>query len=155
PDFQRLQNAFDTNDTADVDYFLFDMPFCDGEDLRTRPLIERRARLKALLAGTSLTSPGVLFSESFDVRGQDLLASACKLGLEGVIAKRKDAPYVSHRSNDWIKLKCSMRQEFVIGGYTAPQGSRANFGSLLLGVYDRTGTLRYAGNVGTGFSTTT
>ena len=153
PDFQRLQNAFDTSDTAGVDYFLFDMPFHDGEDLRTLPLIERRARLKALLAGTSLTSPGVLLSESFDARGQDLLASACKLGLEGVIAKRKDAPYVSSRSGDWVKLKCSMRQEFVIGGYTAPQGSRTGFGSLLLGVYDRTGTLRYAGNVGTGFST--
>lgn len=172
PDFQALQNAFDTADTAGVDYFLFDMPFCDDSDLRTLPLIERRARLKAILESRGVipgnsakhatpattndaTSAGVRFSDAFNVRGQDLLASACKLGLEGIIAKRKDAPYVSHRSDDWLKLKCTLRQEFVIGGYTEPQGSRAGFGSLLLGVYDRAGTLRYAGNVGTGFKSST
>lgn len=157
PDFQLLQNAFDTTHTSNVDYFLFDMPFCDGQDLRSVPLIERRARLKDLLverlAGTGAKSgqPQIRFSETFDARGQDLVESACKLGLEGVIAKRKDAPYVSRRSGDWLKLKCSQRQEFVIAGYTPPQGARTGFGSLLLGVYDDTGTLRYAGNVGTGF----
>lgn len=179
PDFQQLQNAFDSANTAAVDYFLFDMPFCDGQDLRTLPLIERRKRLHALLVdrtvsdnatpetrddldhGLGLDGDGdsaqtgaahIRLSETFDVPARDLLASACTLGLEGVIAKRKDATYSSGRSGDWLKLKCALRQEFVIAGYTAPQGSRAGFGSLLLGVYDRTGTLRYAGNVGTGFN---
>src|SRR5690606_7216689 len=77
--------------------------------------------------------------------------SACKLGLEGVIGKRPSAPYVSRRSDDWIKVKCGRRQEFVIVGYTLPKGGRAGFGALLLAVHGRDGGLRYAGKVGTGF----
>jgi bifunctional non-homologous end joining protein LigD len=80
-----------------------------------------------------------------------VVASACKLGLEGVIAKRLDSTYVSRRSTAWIKLKCSQRQEFVIGGYTDPQGSRVGIGALLLGVHDKSRVLQYAGKVGTGF----
>ena len=81
----------------------------------------------------------------------EIVASACRLGLEGIVAKRRDSHYVSRRSSDWIKLKCGRRQEFVIGGYTDPKGSRTGFGSLLLGVHDASGALQYAGNVGTGF----
>ena len=157
PDFQQLQNAFDSPDKVNVDYFLFDLLFCDGQDLRSLPQTDRRARLECLLDGARQHSRNkaahrVRFSGAFEASARDLLASACKLGLEGVIAKRKDAPYVSRRSDAWVKLKCSLRQEFVIAGYTAPQGSRTGFGSLLLGVYDDAGELQYSGNVGTGFS---
>ncbi|HWL27731.1 MAG TPA: DNA ligase D [Burkholderiaceae bacterium] len=150
PDFQALQGAFDNARTNNIVYYLFDVPYCDGDDLREWPLIERRARLETLLADR--TSKVLRFSETFDVPARDIVASACRLGLEGVIGKKKDSPYVSRRSSDWIKLKCSLRQEFVIGGYTLPQGSRSGIGSLLLGVHDDKGALKYAGNVGTGFN---
>jgi bifunctional non-homologous end joining protein LigD len=93
----------------------------------------------------------VRFSEHFEGGGAALLANACQQGLEGLIAKRADSIYVSRRSPEWIKLKCTRRQEFVIAGYTDPKGSRSGFGALLLGVHDAKGELRYAGNVGTGF----
>jgi bifunctional non-homologous end joining protein LigD len=150
PDFQALQGAFDSSRTSQIVYYLFDLPFCDGEDLRAWPLIERRARLQSLLEDR--TNATLRFSETFDVPARDIVASACRLGLEGVIGKKKDSPYVSRRSSNWIKLKCSLRQEFVIGGYTLPQGSRSGIGSLLLGVHDDQGKLKYAGNVGTGFN---
>lgn len=153
PDFQALQNAFDNSKTRDIVYYLFDLPFCDGMDLRALPLTERREKLRSLLADAG--DGAVRFSDTFDVPGHDIVAAACKLGLEGVIGKRKTSRYVSRRSPDWIKLKCGMRQEFVIGGYTDPQGSRTGIGSLLLGIHDDAGKLRYAGNVGTGFNTKT
>jgi len=150
PDFQALQNAFDTSRTQSIIYYLFDIPFYDGYDLKNVPLIERREFLKRLFE----TPPPetVRFSEAFDAPPGDIVASACRMGLEGVIGKRKSSTYVSRRSTEWIKLKCSQRQEFVIGGYTDPQGSRIGIGSLLLGFYDEEKKLRYAGNVGTGFS---
>ncbi len=150
PDFQALQNAFDTSRTQSIIYYLFDIPFYDGYDLRAVTLTERREFLKTFFK----TPPPKLvrFSETFDAPGGDIVASACRMGLEGAIGKRKTAMYVSRRSPDWIKLKCSQRQEFVIGGYTDPQGSRIGIGSLLLGFYDDDKMLRYAGNVGTGFS---
>ncbi|MFY3384353.1 DNA ligase D [Paracidovorax sp. MALMAid1276] len=151
PDFQALQNAFDTEATARLVFYAFDLPFADGEDLRGLPVVERRARLQALFAGDPAPQ-SVRFSEAFEAAPDDLVASACQLGFEGVIGKRKTSAYASRRTADWIKLKCSHRQEFVIGGYTDPQGARAGFGSLLLGVHDAGGALRYAGNVGTGFS---
>ncbi|HSV54481.1 MAG TPA: DNA ligase D [Burkholderiaceae bacterium] len=150
PDFQSLQNAFDGGGTADIVYYLFDLPFCDGRDLRPLPLAQRREKLRKVLA--SHASDQLLFSEAFDANPRDLLASACKIGFEGVIGKRESAPYVSRRTADWIKLKCSNAQEFVIGGYTDPRNSRSGFGSLLLGVHDAHGKLQYAGNVGAGFS---
>ncbi|APW38310.1 DNA ligase D [Rhodoferax koreense] len=149
PDFQRLQNAFDSSETESIVYYLFDAPFLDGRDLRHEPLETRRALLKGLF--DEKTPPSLRFSDVFDVRPQDLVASACRMGLEGVIGKKKDAPYSSRRSPNWIKLKCTQRQEFVIGGYTDPQGTRTALGSLLLGVHDDKGALVYAGNVGTGF----
>jgi bifunctional non-homologous end joining protein LigD len=149
-DFQALQGAFDSARTADIVYYLFDLPFCAGYDLRPVPLEERRAVLRRIV--DRKPQPNVRFSEVFEARGAEVLASACKLGLEGVIAKRRDAPYVTRRSADWLKLKCQQRQEFVIGGFTDPKGARTGIGSLLLGIHDAQGRLQYAGNVGTGFN---
>lgn len=151
PDFQALQNAFDRHATADIVYWLFDAPFLDGEDLRALPVEERRARLVQLLGNKP--PAGLRLSEAFDATPRELLASTVQLGFEGIIGKRKGSAYVSRRSPDWIKLKNQRRQEFAIGGYTAPKGSRTGFGSLLLGVYDNERRLQYCGNVGTGFDT--
>jgi bifunctional non-homologous end joining protein LigD len=148
-DFQALQGAFDSARTANIVFYLFDLPYCAGYDLRKVPLEERREVLQRVLARKPHDK--VRFSEVFDTPAEQLLQSACKLGLEGVIGKRRGSAYVTRRSSDWIKLKCGLRQEFVIGGYTEPRGSRTGIGSLLLGVHDDDGKLRYAGNVGTGF----
>ena len=150
PDFGALQRALDSNDTKDIVFYVFDLPHFDGQDMRSLGLEERRAELAQVLAPA--TSDRIRLSEVFDVSIESVLGSACKLGLEGVIAKRRDSVYRSGRSTDWIKLKCGQRQEFVIGGYTDPQGARRGFGSLLLGVHDPQGHLLYAGNVRTGFS---
>ena len=149
PSFQLLQNAFDSSKTRDIVYFVFDAPFFEGRDLRQLPLKERRAILAR--AFEAIDSDLVRLSRGFDADGPSLLASACKRGLEGIIGKRADAPYTSSRSPSWIKLKCTKRQEFVIVGFTDPKASRSGFGSLLLGLHEKDGTLRYAGNVGTGF----
>ncbi|SIR55797.1 DNA ligase D [Pseudacidovorax sp. RU35E] len=150
PDFQALQNAFDLQATAPIVYWLFDAPFVGGRDLRDEPLSLRREALRAIFDAGELP-PSLRFSEAFDAAPRDLLASAAGLGFEGVVGKRLDSPYLSGRSPAWIKLKHQLRQEFVIGGYTAPRGSRSGFGALLLGVYDEQGELKHAGNVGTGF----
>ncbi|MEP6609231.1 MAG: DNA ligase D [Burkholderiaceae bacterium] len=147
--FQSLQNAFDTSKTQDIHYYLFDLPYYAGHDLREVSLRERRGVLGRLLAANK--SAHLKFSEEFEADAGSLLEAACRLGLEGVIGKRADAPYTSTRSRSWIKLKCTQRQEFVIGGYTDPRGARSGIGSLLLGVHDKQGQLMYAGNVGTGF----
>ncbi|MCC2634335.1 MAG: ATP-dependent ligase-like protein, partial [Ramlibacter sp.] len=149
-DFQALQGAFDSKRTGQIVYYLFDLPYCAGHDLRDVPLLQRREVLQRIVERKPHAN--VRFSEVFDVPPRQMLDSACRLGLEGVIAKRRDSAYVCRRSSDWIKLKCKRRQEFVIGGWTDPKGSRAGIGSLLLGVHDDDGKLRYAGNVGTGFN---
>jgi len=153
PDFQALQGAFDNSKTQNIVYYLFDLPYCDGMDLRAAPLEQRRRKLQEMLL--KIGGSSIRFSETFNAGGRDIVASACKLGLEGIIAKRKTSHYVSRRSPDWIKLKCGLRQEFAIGGFTDPKGSRAGIGSLLLGVHDQSGALVYAGNVGTGFNART
>ena len=130
PDFSALQQSFDNGATEDIVLCLFDLPYCDGHDLRAVLLEVRRDVLKNILAGSPSTR--VRFSEAFEAALQDLVASACKMGLEGIIAKRRGSSYQSSRSVDWIKLKCSQRQEFVVGGFTDPQGDRSGFGSLLL-----------------------
>ncbi|HEY0879641.1 MAG TPA: DNA ligase D [Zeimonas sp.] len=152
PDFQQLQNAFDSARTDDIVYYLFDLPFCAGYDLRQVPLRERRALLREWL--DAHPSERIRFSEDFSAAPDQLLRSACELRMEGLIGKRSDSTYVSRRSPAWIKLKCTNRQEFVVGGYTDPQGSRSAFGALLLGVHDDSGALRYAGKVGSGFDET-
>lgn len=149
-DFQALQGAFDSARTANIVYYLFDVPYCAGHDLRDVPLHERREVLRRVVERKP--SDKVRFSAVFDAPPQEIVATACRLGLEGVVAKRRNSAYVTRRSTDWVKLKCGKRQEFIIGGYTDPKGSRTGIGSLLLGVYDKDGKLRYAGNVGTGFN---
>lgn len=149
PHFQMLQNAFDRGSTAELRYIVFDLLFADGEDLRELGQAERRERLRALLPDRR--GALVRFSATLEGAPAKLLAASRAAGFEGLIGKRADAPYRSGRSRDWIKLKNGQRQEFVIGGYTDPQGSRTGLGSLLLGVHDESGALRYAGNVGSGF----
>jgi bifunctional non-homologous end joining protein LigD len=153
PDFGALQQAFDVSKTQAIVYYLFDVPYCGGHDLRKQPLQARRALLASLLEGQK--SDLVFYSATFEAPPGEVVGTACRLGLEGVIAKRKDSSYVSRRSDSWLKLKCSQRQEFVIVGTTDPQGTRAGFGALLLGVHGKDGKLVYAGKVGTGFDQAT
>lgn len=155
PDFNALQNAFDHTRTDRIVYVLFDVPFLDGRDLRSEPLRERRRVLKALLDGHGPDSDRVRFSPDIDADPASILASACRMKLEGVIAKRADAPYESRRSTSWLKLKCQQRQEFVIAGFTARRGVDGEVGSLLLGVHDERGRLVSVGSVGTGWDTAT
>ncbi|CAM3599250.1 Multifunctional non-homologous end joining protein LigD [Pseudomonas reidholzensis] len=153
-DFQALQNAFDTERDEQITYYLFDLPYLDGRDLRQAPLQQRRELLGKLLA--KARTEVLKYSADFDEPVASLLDSACRLELEGLIGKRLDSPYTGRRSSDWIKLKCQQRQEFVIVGYTDPKGSRTAFGALLLALHDEhSGELRYAGKVGTGFTATT
>ncbi|WP_036166281.1 DNA ligase D [Massilia sp. 9096] len=150
PNFNLLQLAFDGSNSAQIVYFVFDAPYMKGYDLRDVRLDERRPLLEAALGAKP--SEMVRFSAEFGDDPTQLVAAACQVGLEGVIGKRRDSRYVTRRSPEWIKLKCGMRQEFVIGGYTDPKGSRVGVGSLLLGYYDDAGVLRYAGHVGSGFN---
>jgi len=149
PDFQALQNAFEVGRSKDIVYYLFDVPFLNGEDIREKPVEERRAALKKLL-GKQKKGP-LRFSDAFSASHRDIIESACSLSLEGVIGKRAGSVYQSRRSPDWIKLKCKLRQEFVIVGFTQPQGTRSGFGALLLAVNEEGSGLVYAGRVGTGF----
>lgn len=154
PDFQALQNAFDAGRSANILYYLFDLPYLNGVDLREVAVEERRAALATVLKAAK--DPLLRFSDSFGEDPQALLNSACQMRMEGLIGKRLGSAYVSRRSSDWIKLKCKHRQEFVIVGYTDPKGSRQAFGALMLGLHDRdSGQLRYAGKVGTGFTEAT
>ncbi|HEX8586666.1 DNA ligase D [Pseudomonas sp.] len=154
PDFQALQNAFEANRSGNIIYYLFDMPFLNGMDLREVPVEQRRAALAKVLERTD--DEVLRFSEDFAEVPEVLLNSACQMKMEGLIGKRAGSPYVSRRSGDWIKLKCKRRQEFVVVGYTDPKGARSKFGALLLGLHDAdSGELRYAGKVGTGFNEAT
>ncbi|NVH78304.1 DNA ligase D [Paraburkholderia sp. JPY432] len=145
PDFNALQNAFDRRSTADIVLFVFDILWLNGTDLREHPLRERRKLLRALMHETD--ADVLRLSEDFAKDPVSLVASACRMKLEGIIGKRRDAPYRSGRSTEWIKLKCNLRQEFVVGGFTRTKGARSGVHSLLLGVYEQDGSLRYAGNV--------
>ncbi len=127
--------------------YVFDLPRLDGDDLRRLPLRERKSRLRH---GLDFGGPVRLNPYRNGEHGEELYREACRKGLEGVIAKRADSPYRGGRSRDWLKLKCHHEQELVIGGFTAPKGSRTEFGALLVGYYED-GALRYAGKVGTGF----
>jgi bifunctional non-homologous end joining protein LigD len=128
--------------------YLFDVLWADGQDMRPRPLLERKAVLRDLL---SWHDP-LRYAEHRVRDGQAFYVEACRLGWEGLIAKRADSPYRAGRNRDWLKFKCLNGQEFVIGGFTDPQRSRVAFGALLLGYYGGDGKLHYAGKVGTGFN---
>jgi DNA ligase D-like protein (predicted ligase) len=133
--------------TYPVVFCVFDLLEVDGEDLTDRPLVERRARLTRMIRSSS----ALQHTDAWRDDSQRRFAEACRSGWEGLIAKRADAPYVAGRSKYWLKLKCVWEQEFVVGGYTDPGGSRTDFGALLVGYYEQ-GFLRYAGKVGTGFT---
>jgi bifunctional non-homologous end joining protein LigD len=152
--FSRLQQRLGVREPSPelvtafpVVYCVFDLLEVDGADLTSRPLLERRARLEK----TIRPRQGLQLSEAWRGDSERRFARACRSGWEGLIAKCADAPYEPGRSKDWLKLKCSWEQEFVIGGYTDPAGSRTDFGALLVGYFED-GRLRYAGKVGTGFT---
>jgi bifunctional non-homologous end joining protein LigD len=152
-DFQKLQNALASTVAAErsrLVYYLFDLLWLDGVDLRSEPLSSRKELLKALVAPAGLP---LRMSDHIE-DGKTFFREVCKHQLEGIIGKRTDRPYVSGRSNDWIKLKCLKRQELVIVGFTPQKDTLTGFGALVLGVHEG-GTLRYAGKVGTGFSQAT
>jgi bifunctional non-homologous end joining protein LigD len=151
--FERLQQRMQIRDAqrarqsrVSVYYYVFDLLELAGEDMRPRPLLDRKARLRQ-----AVTFGGHLRYTTYRrADGETAFQSACRRGWEGVIAKRAASPYVAARSRDWLKLKCAHAQELVIGGWTAPKGSRERLGALLVGYYEN-GKLRYAGKVGTGF----
>lgn len=146
PDFAALQAALSEGKTEDLVYFAFDLLFDASEDMRDRPLDERKKRLESLLAD-SKAGPRIRYVDHFETGGDAVLRSACKLSLEGIVSKKLDAPYQSGRSDSWIKSKCRAGHEVVIGGY-ATNGNQ--FRSLLVGVY-RDKHFVYVGRVGTGF----
>jgi bifunctional non-homologous end joining protein LigD len=151
-DFQLLQNALSEKAKNPPQYFVFDLLHLAGRDLRALPLTERKRVLQATL-GSSGTNGPIHYCDHVTGSGEAFYAQACELGLEGVLSKLGDRPYASGRTRDWLKTKCSRQQEFVIGGYTDPSGSRQGLGALFLGVYEGE-KLVYAGKVGTGFTQT-
>jgi bifunctional non-homologous end joining protein LigD len=147
--FQQLQNALADPSLGDLTYFVFDVPYLDGYDLRGVVLKDRKRVLRTLVPDGDAT---LRYGVEVQGHGEQFFAQACKLGLEGAVSKRVDSLYqAGTRTRDWIKVKCGQRQEMVIGGFTDAQGTRSGFGALLLGVYEADGTLRYSGRVGTGF----
>jgi bifunctional non-homologous end joining protein LigD len=147
--FSRLQRR--AREQVAVFLYVFDLLRLEGRDVRGLPLRER----KALLRDSLKFGGRVRYSRHRNESGTVLFREACKQGLEGLVAKRADSAYRSGgRSRDWLKLKCHFEQELVIGGFTAPHGSRTDFGALLVG-YNEDGRFRYAGKVGTGFDRTT
>lgn len=147
-DFQLLQNALAQSGKTELVYFAFDLIHLDGYDLTDVALLERKRLLQGLLERSATR---IRYSPEIRGNGAQVFEQACARGLEGIVCKRADSTYAAGaRTRSWVKVKCSLGQEMVIGGFTDPQGSRAGFGALLLGVY-RSGELHYAGKVGTGF----
>jgi bifunctional non-homologous end joining protein LigD len=154
--FQALQNApGESSPHAGLRFWLFDAIFLDGRDLCALPLVERKAALREVLAGRDGSGPPrvrhVRYSDHVAGSGPAFFQEACRLDLEGVISKRASAPYRGGRTRDWVKVKCSREQEFAVGGYTAPSGSRKGLGALHVGTWEG-GRLVYRGKVGTGFT---
>jgi bifunctional non-homologous end joining protein LigD len=143
--FELLQQRSERH--VEILLYAFDLLHLAGYDTTTLPLHARRR----LLRGAADFKPPLRLTPSRKRDGERLYAEACRRGWEGLIAKRHDAPYTHGRSSDWLKFKCTAEQEFVIGGHTAPRGSRSDLGALLLGYFEN-GRLRYAGKVGTGFT---
>lgn len=155
-DFSCLQNTLSKSSTGKkkaLIYYVFDLLFLNGNDLRERTLLERKELLETMLREHP-SKKTVRYSEHVTGQGPKFFDQCCKSGLEGMISKRAASIYVSERNEDWLKVKCENRQEFVIGGYTDPQGSRQDFGALLLGLNDKKG-LKYVGKTGTGFDEAT
>jgi bifunctional non-homologous end joining protein LigD len=156
--FAALQQALGRHAGGPLVCYLFDLLHLDGIDLTACPLEQRKSLLARLLARAGRDETTTLrFSDHVVGRGAEFHRQACRHGLEGVVSKRREAPYHPGRHRDWLKIRCSQRQELVIGGFTEPSGSRAGLGSLILGVYPvpgaaaQGGKLAHAGRVGTGF----
>jgi bifunctional non-homologous end joining protein LigD len=149
-DFSALQDALKHNKADRFVYYVFDLLHLDGVDLMGKPLIERKAALEKLLTGTDPNGT-VRYSAHFEETGTEMLSRACHLNLEGIISKRRDAPYQSGRNDNWIKSKCGQNQELVIVGYKDATHLKGAIGALVLG-YNEGGKLRYAGRSGTGYS---
>jgi bifunctional non-homologous end joining protein LigD len=147
--FQALQNAGKLGSGTKLVYFVFDLLYVDGYDYRHLPLDQRKEKLKELLAAAP--SSAIQYSDHINAQGAAFFRDACRSGLEGIISKRRDRPYISGRSGDWVKVKCLGREELVIGGYTLSTADRRGIGALLVGYFDN-GKLIYAGRVGTGFN---
>jgi bifunctional non-homologous end joining protein LigD len=152
--FQALQNHLSGIKTGQLVYMIFDLLHLDGRDLTPARLEDRKAALARLLASARDKAAVLRYSDHVEGSGAEFFAHACGLGLEGIVSKRRDAPYRGSRGADWLKVKCLKEQEVVIGGYTDPEGSRVGIGALLCGVYDHA-RLEYAGKVGTGFDNRT
>jgi bifunctional non-homologous end joining protein LigD len=148
--FQALQNALSGDAQRRLVYFVFDLLYLDGHDLRSAALEDRKRALERLL--TPRRAGPVRYSGHVAGRGETVFREACRLSLEGIVSKLRDQPYESGRGRGWLKVKCTREQEFVVGGFTEPRGTRAGLGALLLGVHDAAGALVYAGKVGTGFT---
>lgn len=151
--FQALQNALGRRDAPGLTYVVFDLLHLDGLDLRDASLAARKSILAERMANP--LPAGVAYGRHVIGRGPAFFVEACRLGLEGIVSKRLSAPYRAGRSRNWLKVKCRRSADAVIGGYTAPTGSRTGFGALLLGGREAGGGLRYAGKVGTGFNQAT
>jgi DNA ligase D-like protein (predicted ligase) len=145
--FSMIQTASDAGNADGLVFFLFDLLYLDGEDVAARPLQERKARLAGLLANAG--SP-LQYSDHQAGRGREFHATACAASLEGIVSKRADASYAPGNRGLWVKVKCLHREEFVVVGWTDPEGSRPWLGALLLAYYDPGGHLVYAGRAGTG-----
>jgi bifunctional non-homologous end joining protein LigD len=148
--FSAMQAATDARSTGGLVLVLFDLLFLDGEDLTGEPLRVRKGRLQALLARAV---PGLQYSEHHLGSGDSFYRHACKLGIEGIVSKRLDCPYRPGDRGVWRKVKCLNREEFVVVGWTEPEGSRPHLGALLLAYYAPDGRLVYAGRAGTGMNT--
>lgn len=147
--FSKLQGAFEKGELGAFTYFVFDLLHLDGRNMRRLPLEARKALLQPLVE--AIASSQIQFSQHLAMDANEVLAHACGLGVEGLLAKQGSAPYISGRSDTWLKLKCAHRQEFVVAGFTLPKDGGADLGSLLLGYY-RERELVYCGRCGTGFS---
>lgn len=146
--FQLMQN-YKTNQEGILAYYVFDILYLDGKDLRSLPLIQRKTILEKLLRKYKLNT--VCYSDHILYDGKAFFKVIKKEKMEGIIGKKISSTYQSKRSRDWVKVKTSMRQEVVIGGFTEPKGARKRFGSLLVGIYNKKKELVYCGSVGGGF----
>ena len=148
--FQHLQQAVAGQGArASLVYFVFDLLRLEGERLDRLPLEERKARLRTLVRRRK--SGRIRYADHVEEHGGAFFEQACRLGLEGIISKRRDLPYRGGRHRGWVKTKCSLRQEFVIGGFTDPAGTRGGLGALVIGYYEGD-RLACSGKVGTGFT---
>jgi bifunctional non-homologous end joining protein LigD len=150
-DFQALQNVMRRGNDSSIIYYLFDLLNYHGHDLRQVPLSDRKKLLSRLIAHGKHAGP-IRYSDHISGEGPQVYLSACHHGLEGIVAKKADSHYVERRTTDWVKVKCLLRQEFVIGGWTNPGGGRESLGALLVGYYRAPSDFVYCGRVGTGFT---